>query len=76
MTEKRLTGATKTSFRKPNSLSQITDAPDMVVASHRNERNSPEYIPEVLQALAEVRNEETEKIAKKTTENACQVLNI
>ena len=32
-----------------------TDAPDLTVASHRGGRNSPEYLPEVLAALAGVR---------------------
>ena len=36
-----------------------TDAPDMVVSQHRGERNSPEYLPEILAALAEVRQEDT-----------------
>jgi hypothetical protein len=35
MMEKRLTGATSTSLRKPNSLSQMTDAPDIVAANNR-----------------------------------------
>ena len=34
-----------------------TDAPDMTVASHQGGRNSPEYLPECLQALADVRDE-------------------
>ena len=33
-----------------------TDAPDMTVASHHGERNSPAYLPECLSALAEIRN--------------------
>lgn len=38
-----------------------TDAPDMTVASHHGERNSPEYLPECLQALANIREEEIKK---------------
>ncbi len=53
-----------------------TDAPDMTVASHRGERNSPEYLPECLQALVEARNESVELLAQQTTANACQVLNL
>jgi TatD DNase family protein len=53
-----------------------TDAPDMVVSSHRGERNSPEYLPECLQALATIRQEEPAAIARATSENARSVLNL
>ena len=53
-----------------------TDAPDMTVASHHGERNSPEYLPECLSALAEVRNEDIGLIAEQTTRNAIDVLNL
>ncbi len=53
-----------------------TDAPDMTVASHHGERNSPEYLPECLDALAEVRNEDVGIIAEQTTRNASDVLNL
>lgn len=51
-----------------------TDAPDLTVASHRYERNSPEYLPEVLTALAEVREAEIAEVAAATTANARAVL--
>jgi len=53
-----------------------TDAPDMTVASHHGQRNSPEYLPECLQALAELRDEPIEAIAAQTTRNAEQVLSL
>ena len=53
-----------------------TDAPDMVVSQHRGERNSPEYLPEILAALVEVRQEEATRLAEQTTLNACEVLGI
>ncbi len=53
-----------------------TDAPDMVVASHRGERNSPEYLPQCLQALAGVRGEEPAALAALTTRNAIDVLGL
>ncbi|MBI3773537.1 MAG: TatD family hydrolase [Gammaproteobacteria bacterium] len=53
-----------------------TDAPDMAVAAHRGERNSPEYLPDCLAALAAVRRENQEVIARETTGNACQVLRL
>ena len=52
-----------------------TDAPDMVVESHRGERNSPEYIIEALTALAGIRNESIEFIAEQTSKNANDVMN-
>ena len=53
-----------------------TDAPDLTVASHQGERNSPEYLPEVLTALAEVRGETREEVAAYTTANACDIFNL
>lgn len=47
-----------------------TDAPDMTVASHRFERNSPAYLPEVLETLAALRDETATQIAAATTANA------
>lgn len=47
-----------------------TDAPDMTVASHRFERNSPEYLPEVLATLAGLRDMPEDEVARITTETA------
>jgi len=53
-----------------------TDAPDLTVASHRYQRNSPEYLPEVLAALAEVRGADPGELAAATTANARAVLGL
>ena len=53
-----------------------TDAPDMVVSAYRGQRNSPEYLPHCLHALAEVRNEDAEFLARQTTLNACSVFSL
>ena len=53
-----------------------TDAPDMVVSRHRGERNSPEYLPQVLSALAEVRGETEAGLAAQTTANVRDVLDL
>lgn len=53
-----------------------TDAPDLTVASHQYQRNSPAYLPEVLQALAAVRDTEPAQIAEQTTANACRLLGL
>jgi TatD DNase family protein len=47
-----------------------TDAPDLTVASHQYQRNSPEYLPEVLAAMAEVRDMAPGDVAAATTANA------
>jgi TatD DNase family protein len=51
-----------------------TDAPDMVVATHRGERNQPAYLPDCLMALAEVRHAHPALVAKQTCLNACRIL--
>jgi TatD DNase family protein len=53
-----------------------TDAPDLPGARHRGERNSPEYLPEVLAALADVRCEDPAFLAERTTRNALEVLRL
>jgi len=53
-----------------------TDAPDMTVAQHRGERNSPEYLPFCLAALAGVRDADPQVIARQTTANAREVLRL
>jgi len=53
-----------------------TDAPDMVVSAHRGKRNSPEYLPHCLRALADVRNEDIDYLARQTTSNACSVFSL
>jgi TatD DNase family protein len=50
-----------------------TDAPDMTVVQHRGERNSPEYLPYCLAALAEVREADPQTVARQTTANAREV---
>lgn len=52
-----------------------TDAPDMTVQQHYGQRNSPEYIPYIAQALAQIKNLSTEEIAIATTINAQKILN-
>lgn len=53
-----------------------TDSPDMTVEPHKGERNSPEYLPYCLQALADVRDEDIEVIAAATTKTAREVLSL
>src|SRR3569832_1977824 len=53
-----------------------TDAPDLTVASHRGERNSPAYLPECLAALAALRDEDPAELAAATTHNTHAVLDL
>lgn len=53
-----------------------TDAPDMVPSLHRGERNSPEYLPEILAVLARIRDESPEQLAGQTTRNVRRVLRL
>lgn len=53
-----------------------TDAPDLTVERHRGERNSPAYLPDVLQALAEVKQQPLAEIAEITSHNARDVLKL
>lgn len=53
-----------------------TDAPDMAVAQHQGERNSPEYLPHCLAALAQARAEAPAVVARQTTSNARAVFGL
>ncbi|MCB1925347.1 MAG: TatD family hydrolase [Gammaproteobacteria bacterium] len=59
-----------------DSIVLETDAPDMTVASHRFERNSPAYLPEVCTTLATLRKMDPADIADQTTRNARRVLSL
>lgn len=53
-----------------------TDAPDMSPVAHHGARNSPEYLPEVLQALAELRGIGTEALAAQLLANTLETFGI
>ena len=57
-------------------LALETDAPSMSGARHRGQRNSPEYLPEVLEALARLRDEEPREIARRTTRNVERIFGL
>ena len=50
-----------------------TDAPDMPLCGRQGERNSPEYLPLVAVALAELRNQPIEEVADYCYQNTCRV---
>jgi TatD DNase family protein len=57
-------------------LTLETDAPDIPIAGQSGQRNLPENILPICQALAELRGETPERIADVTTANACRILGI
>lgn len=59
-----------------DSMVLETDAPDMPPVSHQYQRNSPEYLPEILEALAQVRDAPAKELARQTTANARSVLDL
>lgn len=58
------------------SLVLETDSPDIPPAAHHGQRNSPEYLPEILAALADLRGETAECIAEQSTKNAKNLLGL
>ncbi len=59
-----------------SSMVLETDAPDMTVAQHKGQRNSPEYLPYIQQALASIKRCSLTTVAETTTQNAERVLAI
>ena len=58
------------------SLVLETDAPDMAPAAFKGQRNSPEYLPLILDELCQLRPESADIIARQTTRNTMEVLRI
>ena len=53
-----------------------TDSPDIPPVAHHGQRNSPEYLPQIVSSLAEIRGESVEQIAEQTTVNARSLLSL
>ncbi|MFJ4154844.1 TatD family hydrolase [Pseudomonas sp. NPDC089752] len=65
----------KTLPRLPlESIVLETDSPDMAPVMFAGERNSPEHLPEIAQALAEVMGIDREVLADASSKNASEVL--
>lgn len=58
------------------SIALETDAPDLPPVWAKGERNSPEQIPAIAQAIADIRPEPVEAITAETTQNVIKVLSI
>ena len=64
----------KTLPRLPlESIVLETDAPDMAPAMFAGERNSPEHLPEIAGALAEVMGIDVQVLAEASSKNACEL---
>jgi TatD DNase family protein len=57
-----------------NSLVLETDAPDMPIMGKQGQRNSPEYLPEILQCLSRLRDETKQEISLACTNNVVNSL--
>ena len=50
-----------------------TDSPDMAPSMHPNQRNSPDYLPDICAALAELRGISAEELASASSRNATEL---
>lgn len=50
-----------------------TDSPDMAPAMYPNQRNSPQHLPDICRALAEVMGISPDALASASTTNACEL---
>jgi len=53
-----------------------TDSPDQPLSTHRGERNEPAYLPEVLQTVAELRQQSPVEVATMTNRNTLTLFNL
>ena len=58
------------------SLHAETDAPFVAPVPYRGSRNSPEYVPQVVSAIARIKGEEEEKVKKTLISNAQRVFRL
>ncbi|MBF3108813.1 TatD family deoxyribonuclease, partial [Pseudomonas aeruginosa] len=50
-----------------------TDATDMAPSMHPGQRNSPEHLPDICRALAELRGVDAEELAASSSRNAAEL---
>ena len=53
-----------------------TDAPDQPDAGHRGQRNEPSHLVDILHCIADLRDENPQKIASASTANACKLFGL
>lgn len=59
-----------------DSIVLETDAPDLSPQQHRGKRNSPAYLPLVLEAVAQIKHTSPKRVAEVTSANARNILNL
>ncbi|MBC8519591.1 MAG: TatD family hydrolase [Gammaproteobacteria bacterium] len=59
-----------------HSIALETDAPDLPPVWARGERNSPEQLPAIAQAIADIRGESLDRVAEESTKNIVNVLEL
>jgi TatD DNase family protein len=50
-----------------------TDSPDMAPAMHPYQRNSPQHLPDICEAIAELMKISPQRLAQASTDNACEL---
>lgn len=53
-----------------------SDAPDMPLCGRQGERNSPQYLPDIAQVLAQLRGQPLEEIILQTSDNSRRLFNL
>ena len=61
-------------YAPPNMILSETDSPYAAPIPHRGKRNEPSYVIEVVKRIAEIRNEDIEKLKKQIVKNAMKVI--
>ncbi len=59
-----------------SSLVVETDSPDIPPSAHHGERNYPEYLPQIVASLAQLRSISPARVIRKTSENAKTILSL
>jgi TatD DNase family protein len=59
-----------------NAMLLETDSPDQPASLHRGQRNEPAYLPEILKAVAQLRDETPQRIAEQTATNTRRLFKI
>jgi len=59
-----------------SSIVMETDAPDMTVKQHQGERNSPEYLPYILQTIVDIKKQPADLITQQLNTNIAAVFDL
>ncbi|MDO6691830.1 TatD family hydrolase [Aliiglaciecola sp. 3_MG-2023] len=59
-----------------NAVVLETDAPDMPICGKQGRRNSPEFLPEIAQQIAQIKGVSLDEVINHTTANSCELFSI